>query len=132
MLLVKTSLKPSSVHGLGLFAEQFIPKGTRTWEFNPYFDQVFTQHHINSLSEEARRQVYAYGYKSKTKNGYVWCSDTAKHMNHSGDPNIESTQVGVWEHDVATRDIQIGEELTCNYESFDEDWDKKILGVYQP
>jgi hypothetical protein len=33
MLLVKTTIAPSPIHGIGLFADQFIPQGTRIWEF---------------------------------------------------------------------------------------------------
>ena len=34
MLLVKTTLRPSEVHGLGLFADEFIPKGIAIWRFD--------------------------------------------------------------------------------------------------
>jgi hypothetical protein len=47
---------------------------------------------------------------------YVLCSDNAKFMNHSDEPNVDSG--GVTE-DVALRDIQPGEELTCDYRLFD-------------
>ncbi len=43
MLLVKTKLGVSSVHGIGLFAAQFIPKGTVTWEYHPEFDTSFDE-----------------------------------------------------------------------------------------
>ena len=31
MLLVKTTIAPSSIHGIGLFADQCIPQGTRIY-----------------------------------------------------------------------------------------------------
>ena len=33
MLLVKTKIKSSEIAGIGLFADEFIPKGTCTWRF---------------------------------------------------------------------------------------------------
>ena len=33
MLLVRTYLDKSSIHGLGVFADQVIRKGTRIWTF---------------------------------------------------------------------------------------------------
>ena len=40
MLLVKTKLENSQIPnaGLGCFAVEFIPKGTKIWEFNSDFD----------------------------------------------------------------------------------------------
>lgn len=39
MYLVKTRLGPSMIHGIGVFTEEFIPKGTivlsKPWEFKP-------------------------------------------------------------------------------------------------
>jgi hypothetical protein len=40
MLLVRTTLRPSGVHGLGLFADEFIPKGFVIWRFDGHVDSV--------------------------------------------------------------------------------------------
>ena len=37
-MTVKTIIKESDIHGIGLFADEFIPKGTKIWEFTPNFD----------------------------------------------------------------------------------------------
>jgi hypothetical protein len=34
MILVLTGIKPSPIHGLGLFAVEMIRKGTVVWEYN--------------------------------------------------------------------------------------------------
>jgi len=34
MFLVKTYLDKSKIRGIGLFADEFIPKGTLIWKFN--------------------------------------------------------------------------------------------------
>ena len=38
MLLVKTRLGPSSRHGLGVFAAEFIPSGIKVWAYCEGFD----------------------------------------------------------------------------------------------
>ena len=44
MLLVKTRLGASAIHGIGLFADEFIPKDTVTWRFTPGLDQIGRAH----------------------------------------------------------------------------------------
>jgi len=126
MLLVKTSLRQSSIHGLGLFADEFIPKGTRTWEYNPMFDMLFTPHHLYTFSVEGQRQMKMYTYWSNQLNGYVLCSDTGKHMNHADNPNTDHIEVNVFQWEIANCDIQIGEEITCDYKTFDANWKQKL------
>ena len=48
MLLVKTYLDKSLIHGVGVFADEFIKKGTLMWEFNPLIDVVLT--HIERVT----------------------------------------------------------------------------------
>jgi hypothetical protein len=57
MLLIKARVRPSTIHGLGLFAEQFIPSGTIIWRFQPGFDVAIPEDEINQLSAAAREQV---------------------------------------------------------------------------
>jgi len=42
MLLIKTYLDKSPIHGIGVFAGEFIKKGTQVWEFNPLIDIILT------------------------------------------------------------------------------------------
>ena len=93
MLLVKTRLGVSEIHGMGLFAEEFIPCGT----------------------------LHHYSYLDAASGKYVFCLDNARFMNHSDAPTTvplpgDTDPFGV---DVAARDIQPGEELTCDYGEFD-------------
>ena len=43
MLLIKASARPSKINGIGLFADQEIPKGTQIWKFNQQFDRIFDE-----------------------------------------------------------------------------------------
>jgi hypothetical protein len=62
-----------------------------------------------------------YAYRPLADEG-VWYlnGDFAKFMNHSDHPNIQSTSDATGGHDVALRDIEIGEELTADYREFED------------
>ncbi len=40
MLLVKTKIGQSNISGIGVFADEFIPKGTVIWRYQEGFDQM--------------------------------------------------------------------------------------------
>jgi len=117
MLRVKTMIKESSVHGIGLFAAEPIAKGTVTWEFDPEFDTAFTEEQIARMPEPARLIFMKYAYWDKVISKYVLCSDDQRYINHAtADFNIQSTP----NQDSAAKDIAIGEELLCNYNDYDD------------
>jgi SET domain-containing protein len=122
MLLVKTLLDLSSIHGIGLFTEQFIPKDTIIWRFNPLFDLRFPEENLDTLPLEAREQVLKYSYRERSSRLYVLCGDDARFFNHSETPNcidLESASDG--NITKARVDITAGTELTCDYSLFDLD-----------
>ncbi|MGP0091789.1 MAG: SET domain-containing protein [Xanthobacteraceae bacterium] len=120
MLLVATRLTPSPVHGIGIFADTFIAKGTPVWKFLRGFDLELPLDFPLSLSEPARRQFLKYTYISPATGNYILCTDDARFFNHSDDPNVISTSVeGEQEGmDIAARDINAGEELLYDYRVF--------------
>jgi SET domain-containing protein len=124
MLLVKTSVGQSAVHGLGLFADQFIPKGTRMWEFDERVDRRFDEAHLTSLPEAEREAVLMHCYVNPRSGLYVFCGDDARYWNHSDEPNSEDIgfDEGIVNGEgitIAARDIQRGEELLSDYKAFD-------------
>lgn len=123
MLRVKTEIKLSDRHGLGLYAAQFIPKGTITWQFDPEFDIAFTEEQIARMPEHGKTLFMHYHYHDPDY-GHVLCSDDQRFINHAANPkerNIQSTP----QADVAIHDIQTGEELLCNYDDYDSGyWDR--------
>lgn len=128
MLAVKTILAPSAIEGLGLFAGQHIPKGTIVWRFVPRVDALLDEAEIGKLPEVTQDICRRYAYYDQTNNKYVLCGDDARFENHSEDPNTagvypEGEPFGI---DVATRDIEVGEEITCDYRSFDGEFDYKF------
>lgn len=126
MLLVRTRLGFSEIAGIGLFADEFIAKGTVTWRFTQGFDLRFAQSAVDALSLPARDQVMKYAYFDEDIGLYELCSDDARFFNHAEDPNTMSVETRGERFDVATRDIAKGEELTCDYRTFDRDWRAKL------
>ncbi len=118
MLRVKTKIKSSDVNGIGLFADQVIPAGTVTWQYDQGFDPHFTIEQFENLPEFSKQTVLVHGYFDHDLQVYILCSDDQRFINHSQNPNISSTP----SHDVASRDIQPGEEMTCDYSLYEPDW----------
>jgi uncharacterized protein len=120
MLTVKASVKTSGIQGLGVFAEEGIPKGTVVWKFNPKWDLLFSEEEVNSMSEAQKEFIDTYAYLSPLYNKYVLCADDARFMNHSSiNDNISTKEFEGDETGVANRDIEVGEELLINYRTFD-------------
>lgn len=126
MLCVKTKIGKSSIHGIGLFADQFIEKGTVVQKLKTGFDLTFDQKDLESLSSYAREQVFWYGYKSFESKNYVLPGDDDRFLNHSDSPNLEVFGSDVDGGEIAIHDIRRGEELTVNYKTFDSDWKRKL------
>jgi SET domain-containing protein len=128
MLMVKTRLKPSDIAGIGLFADEDIPKGTITWRFMPGYDTLLTDEAIDKLPEPARSNLRDHAYRDAASGLYVLCIDNARFMNHADEPNTAGvhTAGAIDGYDIATRDISKGEELTCDYRLFDAEANLKL------
>jgi SET domain-containing protein len=46
MMLVETELRPSPIHGLGVFLLQPVSKGDLIWRFDARIDRVYTEAEI--------------------------------------------------------------------------------------
>jgi SET domain-containing protein len=126
--MVKTRLGLSEIAGIGLFAAEDIPKGTVTWCFMGDFDRLLSQDEIDSLPEPARSNLLDHVYLHEASGAYVLCADNARFMNHANEPNTEGVHApgAIEGYDVATRDIAAGEELTCDYRTFDAHVERKL------
>lgn len=116
MLLVKTRLQPSPIHGLGVFATERIPAGSEVWRFTPGFDLDVDPERVQRLPENRRDWLLHYGYVDARLHRYILCCDDARFINHSSVPNVR-TEHGLDRYgvDVAVCDIEPGEELTVDY-----------------
>ena len=120
MLLVRTRVGPSPIHGLGLFADQAIPAGTEIWRFAPGLDVDVAPGVVERLPDHVRAFFARYGYVDRRLARYVLCFDDARFMNHSDRPNV-APDYGRDPHgvDVALADIAPGDELTVDYRTFE-------------
>lgn len=136
MLMVKTKIGPSTIKGagLGLFADQDIPKGMTTWRFMPGLDLVVPEYTLLQLSEASRAMFLNYCYVDKHTKHFILCFDDERFINHSKEPNIVQTKAEseIEGFEIAACDIKKGDELFCDYESFDFDAYRKLhkLDIY--
>ena len=80
MLLVRTTLKLSPIHGIGLFADQFIEKGAAVWRYLDEFDLRFPPSVLGRLSPPVREQFLSYSYLLEESGLYELCSDDARYL----------------------------------------------------
>lgn len=119
MLLVKTYLASSRIHGIGLFAAERIRAGTVIWRLNPAIDLELTEEQIRALAPPARQQIRKYTYVDLVRRTRVLCGDDARFFNHDDHPNCRDYPDADGGVTVAARDIEEGEELTSDYACFD-------------
>lgn len=117
MLLVKTKIAPSKIHGIGLIADEFIPSGKIIWKHHDLVDRVYHYKQLDDIPEPARSVVQYYGWREGDY--FIWPGDNARFVNHSKTPNVQTQGGGV---SVAIKDIQIGEEIIEDYSTFDQDF----------
>ncbi len=123
MLLVKTRIGPSKIHGIGVFAEELIKQGQTVWVFDARVDARVDFSDLPTFPPPMRAFLRKYGYDEmyEGRRTIVLCGDHARHVNHADEPNLLDGET-----DVAARDIEPGEEITCNYYTFDLDAERKL------
>jgi uncharacterized protein len=127
MLLVETEVKMSAIHGLGCFAREKIKKGQTVWKFDDRLDRKIPVSKLSELPESMQTFLRIYGYFENYdgEKMVVLCADNSRHMNHDENPNLAEGGQNC-ELNIAVRDIEIGEELTCNYTEFDMHASEKL------
>lgn len=127
MLLVRASVKPSPIHGMGCFAQEPIRKGQVVWVLDKRIDLCLPVSELEAMPQAAQAFMNMYGYVTMLDGvkTVVLCGDHSKHMNHADQPNLAEGGDGC-EANIAVRDIAAGEELTCNYHCFDLDACRKL------
>ena len=112
-----TEIRPSTVHGFGLFATEAIAEGTILgtldgqvidWDF---YDQICAG---MALSDEARRNIFMEWNALDERTLLVRPLRTKySFINHSRVPNVHLVRYPL--RVVASRDLQPGEELLLDY-----------------
>lgn len=116
MLIVKTRIARSAIHGYGLFAAERIGRGTPIWRFTSGFDLDLDPACLDTLPALARDYLLHYGYIDPRLNCLILCCDDARFMNHCDRPNT-FTDYSLDDHgvDLAARDIDMDKEIALNY-----------------
>ena len=101
---------PSGVHGRGVYAEKFIPKGTRIIEYAgeriPW---------TNTAEDETNPHTFIFGLENGMVINPEVGGNEARWINHSCDPNCEAIEEDGSIFIYAERDIAPGEELNYDY-----------------
>jgi SET domain-containing protein len=127
MMLIRTYVAASAIEGVGVFAAEPIRKGASIWRLDPDFDRLIPMDKYRAASPHLRELLDRYAYPSPDRPGFmVYEVDNGRFMNHAGNPNTDFSQYG---GATATRDIAAGEEITCDYGEFFEDFERLHLAT---
>jgi len=127
MLCVPTYVAPSPIAGVGLFAATDLPAGTVIWEFTEGVDWRISPAEFAAFPEPYRSRLRHYVYEDDS-GVFVLCGDNGKFMNHHDTPNCDDPEGA---YTVTNRFVRAGEELTCDYRSFDRESRIKGMSFYQ-
>src|SRR3954471_2453699 len=113
MLLVKTYLDRSKIHGLGVFAGERIAKGTKIWRFVEGYDRAYTPKQFRKLPKPARDYLKDYAYNADGE--ILFTVDNDHYINHSDRANTR------WINGTVRALVTIpkGAEITNDYREFD-------------
>jgi hypothetical protein len=114
MMMVETELRPSGIHGIGVFLLEPVHRGQLIWQFDSRIDRVYAEEEIASLPERAQRFLRTYSTWNAASGLWVLCGDNGRHFNHSDTPNTVSNAIAFGE-DIAATDLAVGIELTSDY-----------------
>jgi uncharacterized protein len=119
MLLIRTFIGASAIHGNGVFAAEDIACDTVVWRYEPNFDRVISDEELSGMPDAFCDYINMYAYRSSDIGGRLLLPcDHAKFLNHSTTPNTVELPL----KSVANKLIRMGEELTCDYSKFCVDW----------
>jgi uncharacterized protein len=91
MLLIRTRIGPSAIHGSGVFACETVLCGATVWRFDPAFDRVIAEAELLKMPTAFREYVDIYAYYSADLGGRLLLPcDHAKFINHSAHPNTKA------------------------------------------
>lgn len=111
MLLVRTYLDRSKIHGVGVFAAEEIDAESLVWEFHPIIDRLISVAEFEMLPLVAKEMVRRHAEFVTAGNFFVLSGDNDRYMNHSENPNIREAGRRMY----SNRRIRTNEEMTCDY-----------------
>lgn len=144
MLEIKYSIENSQGKGKGIFTLQKIPIYTLIWDFNKADLNIYNEYNAMKLISNLTDDINSLLIYSYFKDNLLIDirNDDGKYFNHSNNPNvclgsilINNNISGYFDPNstYALRDIEIGEELLDNYNTYGDEpeWYKEILDKYK-
>ena len=134
-------VRPSKIHGFGLFAKKLIPKGTVWWHAREQDVMIITKDQFIMFDSSAKSPkienfmtiLLNYSYCERDIEALIFILDNNRYVNHSFNPNSGLPEDGTGLCSVAQRDIQIGEEITEDYSKYTIfNWLKKYNSFFDP
>lgn len=120
MLVIHTELRPSPIHGLGVFSLEDVASGQLVLRSDQRID---LEYHVDLVVDQelpACMKQWLKRYGTRWGDTLFISLDDSRFMNHSSDPNVRIS----WDEDgwwyVAVRPIAVGDEVTCDYAEIDE------------
>ena len=136
-----TEVRPSKIHGMGLYAKKLIPKGTKWWHARPQDVLIITKEQFlnldnslkSSLMDNFMKILLTYSYYERELDALIFCLDNSKFVNHSTNANSGASEDENGFCAIAQRDIQPGEEITEDYSKYTLcSWLKKYKEHFDP
>lgn len=114
MLMVRTELRSSGIHGIGVFLTEPVRAGQLIWRFDSRIDRVFSDAELAELPDILQGFLRTYSTLDAERRLWVLCGDNGRHFNHSDNPNTVSLGIAFGD-DIAAADLPVGTELTSDY-----------------
>ncbi len=132
-------IKESPGKGFGIFTKQFIPKNTLIWNFNKANINIYNEINAKKILYTSNNILEFLKYSYFLNNIFIDIqNDDGKYFNHSNNPNV-ILGYKLLDHNIninssyALRDINIGEELFDDYNTYDNEpeWYKELIKKYK-
>ena len=131
MMMVETELRPSEIHGVGVFLKEPVTAGQLIWRFDSRIDRVFSDAELEEMPKHLQQFLRTYSTLHGHLGLWVLCGDNGRHFNHSERPNTQSLGIAFGD-DIAAFDLEAGSELTSDYPTICDSVRKSGLEFNQP
>ncbi|MEI4235162.1 SET domain-containing protein-lysine N-methyltransferase [Roseovarius sp. D22-M7] len=111
MLVVDHCVRPSTIHGLGVFIMEAVAAGTVVWRYDPTFDIEISANTVAGFPKDVAEVVYHHAEYLPEHEIFRLGNDADIFMNHSSGPSL----IDLGDEMIASQDLVVGDELTCDY-----------------
>lgn len=127
MFYFRTKLKQSPNHGIGIYADEDIPKDALIWNPSPALSLHWSEEEFNNLPEDDKRVIAHYGYFHKEHKIWHLAADDSRYVNHSKTPTstVSDDSWGL----KAITDLKQGDEITQDYNDFENEEFQRKRGL---